>query len=185
MNEVRNSVFARTVGMDRHLMAIRVRPVIIRNSRFLVGVALAGAVAAFPISLCLTAVTCLNVFTEPAGRSAPDRYAVAFLCAIAAWLMGATCVYLWRLGRMMGESFVRLDSYGAHFKLNCMKDSREIFLAWEDIGAVHYKRIAGKQKVIVLGNGEVSAIFNSNVFYRPRKVAQLIADRAGLPVVRG
>jgi hypothetical protein len=99
--------------------------------------------------------------------------------------MGATSVYLWRLGRLMGESFVRLDSHGAHFKLDTIKDGGETFLAWEEIAAVQYKRIGGEQKVIVLGSGDVSAIFNSNAFYRPRKVAQLIADRAGLPVLRG
>lgn len=185
MDEVRESVFARAVGIDRHLMAIRIRPVVIRNSRILIGLALAGGVAAFPTSIGLGVMCCLNIFTEPAGRNTLDRFAVAALCALGAWLMAATCVYLWRLGDIMAYCAVRLDSYGAHFRLDSVRDSKETFIAWEDISAVRYKHIAGEQKVTIQGTGDVSAVFTSNLFYRPRKIAQLIASRAGLPVMRG
>jgi hypothetical protein len=50
---------------------------------------------------------------------------------------------------------------------------------------VHYKRIENIQKFTILGSDTSIVTFTSNSFYRPKRVARLIAEHAGLPLVRG
>lgn len=94
-------------------------------------------------------------------------------------------VFLWRQGRVMAYCSVLLDNRGAHFKLDGTKDSKEIFLPWDGIAAVRHKRIPEAQKFTVLGTDTSAVTFTSYSFYRPKKVARLIAARAGLPLLRG
>jgi hypothetical protein len=58
-------------------------------------------------------------------------------------------------------------------------------MPWTEIEAVHYKRIENAQKFTILGRDSTTVIFTSYSFYRPRRVARIIAARAGLPLVRG
>ncbi len=58
-------------------------------------------------------------------------------------------------------------------------------MPWNRIEAVHYKRISNAHKFTILGMDSSTVTFTSYSFYRPKRVARLIAERAGLPLVRG
>jgi hypothetical protein len=85
----------------------------------------------------------------------------------------------------MAHCSILLDSYGAHFNLDNANDAKEVFMPWNGIEAVHYKRIPNAQKFTILGTDTNTVTFTSHVFYRPRRVAQMIAKRAGVPLVHG
>ena len=85
----------------------------------------------------------------------------------------------------MAHCSVLLDSYGAHFKFGSTDDVKEEFMPWNGIEAVHFKRIQNAQKFTILGTDTSTVTFTSHAFYRPKRVARLIAERAGLPLVHG
>lgn len=183
MIEAQNYVLAQIAGIDREQELGRVRPTLVRNSRVLIGLTFLGSAAAFVISLCMVALALASIF--PLHAINFDRAAVAFLWAVGAWIVAAANVFLWRQGRLMAHCSVLLDNHGAHFKLGDTNDTEEVFMPWNGIAAVHHKRIPDAQKFTILGKDTSIVTFTPNNFYRPRKLAHLIAARAGLPVLRG
>ena len=158
-------------------------PTLLRNNRVLIFLTYVGSVASLIISLCMMFVALKTIF--PLSAMNLDRFAAGALWVLGAWLMAMSQVFLWRQGKLMEHCSVLLDSYGAHFKLDNTNDAEEVFMPWNTIEAVHYKRIRNAQKFTILGTDTKTVTFTSHAFYRPRRVAQLIAKRAGLPLVRG
>jgi hypothetical protein len=181
--ETQDQALAQVAGIGQQRESIGMRQMLVRNSRILVGLTFLGSVASFCISLCLAVLACSSLF--PLRAITFDRIAIAFLWSLCAWVMAMAHVFLWRQGRLMAYCSVLLDNYGVHFRLDGTRDSKEIFLPWNGIAAVRHKRIPKVQKVTVLGADTSTVTFTSYSFYRPRKVARLIAARAGLPLLRG
>jgi hypothetical protein len=77
---------------------------------------------------------------------------------------------------------VKLDERGADFNLGTKKKPRELFMAWEQVSSVQQKRVGNAQEFTILGSNGSRASFTSNTFFRPKKVARMIADRAGLTI---
>ena len=131
----------------------------------------------------MAVLACSSIF--PLHEINFDRIAAACLWAAGAWIMAMSQVFLWRQGRMMAHCWVLLDNSGAHFRLGGTNDEEEVFMPWNGIAAVHHKRIPNAEKFTVLGTDTRTVTFTSYSFYRPKKVARLIAARAGLTVLRG
>jgi hypothetical protein len=89
---------------------------------------------------------------------------------------------MWKLSRGMAVYKVMLDSRGVNFNLGTKKKPSDLFLAWDQIAAIKHKRVGNAQNYYVLGKDGSEAIFSSYTFFRPKKVARLIAERAGLTI---
>jgi hypothetical protein len=181
--EAQQQILAAGPGVSQQLHLVGERPMLLRNNPVLIFLTYLGSIAALLISLSMLFVALTTVF--PLRAMTPDRFAAAALLVLGAWLMAMTQVFLWRQGNLMAYCSVLLDSFGAHFKLGNAADAKEVFMPWNGIEAVHYKRIQNGQKFTILGADTSTVTFTSYAFYRPKRVARIIAERAGLPLVRG
>jgi hypothetical protein len=181
--EAQEHILAAGTGVSQHVELAGARPMLLRNNRVLIFLTYLGSVASLIISLSMVFVALTNLF--PLSAMNLDRFAAGALWLLGAWLMAMSQVFLWRQGKLMAHCSVLLDSYGAHFKLGDTNDAKEVFMPWNGIEAVHYKRIPNAQKFTILGTDTSTVTFTSHAFYRPKRVARLIAERAGLPLVRG
>jgi hypothetical protein len=181
--EAQEQILAPGTGVRQQVDLPGARPTLLRNNRVLVFLTYLGSVASLIISLSMGFVALTTFF--PLSAMNLDRFAASGLWLLGAWLMAMSQVFLWRQGKLMAHCSVLLDSYGAHFKLGDTDDAKEVFMPWNGFEAVHYKRIPNAQKFIFLGTDTSTVTFTSHAFYRPKRVARLIAERAGLPLVRG
>ena len=183
MIEVQEQFLAQSQGMRQKVDLSGAHPILLRNNRILIFLSFLGSIVALGVALCMVLVSLTSIF--PLSAMNLDRGAAAALGVLGAWLMAMAQVYLWRQGQLMAHCSVLLDNYGAHFRLGNTDDAREAFMPWNGIEAVHYKRIPNAQKFTILGTDSSTVTFTSYRFYRPKRVARLIAERAGLPLVRG
>jgi len=164
-------------GINSQIGAERAKPVVVRNSRFLIGVTLLGSVAALVMSLCMVLVALSLVF--PVAGLDSDKGWGAFRWALAAVAMGSMCPWLWQMGRAMADYQVRLDSRGVDFQLGTKRKPQELFVPWDQIAAIRHKRVGNNKLYFVTAANGSEARFSSYTFFRPKKVARLIAARAG------
>lgn len=183
MIEVQEQFLAQSRGMRQQIGLSGAHPILLRNNRILVFLSFLGSIAALFVSLCMVLVGLTSIFPLSAMNS--GRAAASAVWVLGAWLMAMAQVYLWRQGKLMAHCSVLLDNYGAHFKLGNTENAREAFMPWNKIEAVHYRRIPSAHKFTILGTDTSTVTFTSYSFYRPKRVARLIAERAGLPLVRG
>lgn len=183
MIEAREQFLAPSSGIRRPIHLVGAQPTLLRNNRVLIFLTFLGSAAALGISVCMAIVALTYFF--PLGALNQDRFAAGALWGLGAWLMAMSQVFLWRQGHLMANCSVLLDTRGAYFRLANTTNGKEVFMPWSGIEAVHYKRIENTQKFTILGSDTSTVIFTSNSFYRPRRVARLIAEHAGRPLVRG
>ena len=183
VDEAQEQFLSPSTGVRRPIQWAGEQPTLLRNNRVLIFLTFLGGFAAFGVSLCMVVVAFMSFL--PFGELSLDRFAAGALWLLGAWLMAMSQVFLWRQGHLMSGCSVLLDKRGAYFKLGSTADGKEVFMPWSGIEAVHYKRIGNAQKFTILGSDTSAVTFMSHSFYRPRRVARLIADRAGLPLVRG
>ncbi len=183
MIEVQEQFLAPASGVSQPIHFAGSQPTLLRNSRVLIFLSYLGSLTALFASLCMVLASATSIF--PLSAMNLDRAAAGALGILGAWLMAMAQVYLWRQGRMMAHCSVLLDSNGAHFTLGNTEKLREAFMPWSGIEAVHYRRIPNAHKFTVLGTDSSTVTFTSHSFYRPKRVARLIAERAGLPLLRG
>ncbi len=183
MIEVQEQFLAQAQGMRQQIGLSGTHPILLRNNRILIFLSFLGSIVALGVALCMVLVSLTSIF--PLSAMNMDRAAAGALWVLGAWLMAMAQVYLWRQGQLMAHCSVLLDNYGAHFKLGSTENAREAFMPWNGIEAVHYKRIPNAYKFTILGTDSSTVTFTSCSFYRPKRAARLIAERAGLPLVRG
>jgi hypothetical protein len=181
--EAQEQILVPGTGVSQHVHLLGARPTLLRNNRVLIFLTYFGSIASLIISLSMAFVALTTIF--PLSAMNLDKFAAGALWVLGAWLMAMSQVFLWRQGKLMAHCSVLLDSYGAHFKLGNTNGAKEVFMPWNGIAAVHYKRVPDAQKFTVLGTDTSMVTFTSHAFYRPKRVARLIAERAGLPLVRG
>jgi hypothetical protein len=80
---------------------------------------------------------------------------------------------------------VKLNSLGVEFNLGTKKKPSNLFLGWDQISAIKRKRVGNAQQYSVYGADGSDAVFSSYTFFRPKKVARLIAARTGLEIQKG
>lgn len=183
MYEAHEQILAAGPGGSQQLHLVGARPTLLRNNRVLIFFTYVGSIAALLISLSMVFVALTTIF--PLGAMNLDRFAASALWVLGAWLMAMSQLFLWRQAKLMAHCSVLLDSYGAHFKFGNTDDVKDEFMPWNGIEAVHFKRIQNAQKFTILGTDTSTVTFTSHAFYRPKRVARLIAERAGLPLVHG
>lgn len=71
------------------------------------------------------------------------------------------------------------------FNLGTKKKPADLFLAWGKVAAIKFKRVANVQQCLVEGTDGSEARFSSYTFFRPKKIARMISERAGLAIQKG
>jgi hypothetical protein len=143
----------------------RATPVLLVNSRVLIG--------------CMVPMV-FSVFSS--GGSSGGNLFSALRWGLAALVFGYGCPRLWTLARAMAHHRAMLDSRGVMFNLGTKKQPSDLFLAWDQIAAIRHKRVGNAQQYLVIGRDGSEARFSSYTFFRPKKVARLIAERTGLAI---
>ena len=151
-----------------------------RNSRFLCWVTFSGSLFAAFMSIGMVLMVFSLIF--PTSELNGDRGWGAVQWGIAALALGYMCPRLWNLGQAMAAYQVYLDGRGVTFNLGTKKEPAELFLAWDQIAAIKYKRVGNVQQCRIEGTDGSEAKFSSYTFFRPKKVACMIAERAGLAI---
>ncbi len=167
-------------GINSQVEIDRARTMVLRNSRFLVAVTMMGSLFAGIMSVGMVFIVFSQLF--PLSDFTNDRGWSGFRWAISALALGFMCARLWNLSQAMAGYEVRLDSRGAEFILGTKKRPSSLLLAWDQIAAIKHKRVGNAQQYWVEGTDGSEARFSSFTFFRPKKVARIIAERAGVAI---
>ena len=74
---------------------------------------------------------------------------------------------------------IRLNNDGLRIRLGTQKNPQDEFFVWDQIATVKYWRVVNVQYGSVTGKARNAVEWSSYTFFRPKKVARLIAARAG------
>jgi hypothetical protein len=78
----------------------------------------------------------------------------------------------------------RMNGRGVEFRLGTKRSPRNLFLAWSEIGAVQRRRAGNTDYYRVQAGGDRWAEFSNFTFFRAKKLARHISERAGRPIER-
>jgi hypothetical protein len=164
-------------GISSQIEINRAKPEVLRNSRFLCWVTMSGSVFAAIMAVCSLLMVFSLVF--PTSDLDGIKSWSALKWGLSGIAMAYMIPYLWKLGRNMAGYQVKLDSRGVDFNLGTKKKPQELFMTWDQIAAIKSKRAGNVQQFLVQGTDGSEARFTSYTFFRPKKVAKLIAARTG------
>jgi hypothetical protein len=174
---------AGTAGITSEVAAHRARTVVLHNSRLVCILTMAmGVICAFlGVCMMLMIVSLLTPLS-----------AIGFMRVLAAaqWGLGGVvfvmgCPALWKWGLRMLHKRVKMDERGVDFVLGTKKEPIELFMPWENIASITQKRVDNGQQFTVTGADGSFAQFSSTSFFRPMRVARMIAERAGVGIGKG
>ena len=120
----------------------------------------------------------------PISNLTADRGWSAVRWALTLLAMIYMVPWSWRMGRNMAGYQVRLDNRGGDFNLSTKKKPSELFMPWEQVSAIKGRWNGNVQQFVVYGTDGSTATFTSYTFFRPKKLARLIAARTGLPITK-
>ncbi|MGD0345712.1 MAG: hypothetical protein ABSA85_03095 [Terracidiphilus sp.] len=166
-------------GITSQIAMHRATPVVVENSRLLIAVTMICSILSAFFAVCMV----LMVFSvlSSGGFSGGNLYN-AMWWSFGAFAFGYGCPWMWKLSRAMAGYRVTMDGRGVMFNLGTKKQPSDLFLAWDQIAAIWHKRVGNAQQYYVQGRDGSEARFSSYTFFRPKKVARLIAERTGLPI---
>ena len=172
-----------SAGINSQIEINRAQPVVVRNSRLLIGATLIMSLFAALIAICLLLLAMSLVF--PLSDLTIDRARSASLWLLYATVSACSCPWLWSVGWAMAGYQIQLNSSGVEFRLGTKKKPSNLFLAWDQISEIKRRRLGVDQQYLVHGIDGSEAIISSVRFFRPKKVARLIAARTGLTIQKG
>ena len=165
-------------GITSEIETRRSVRVVFRNSHIAIATILAISVSAAVISVCMV----LFVFSIFSSGFSLSNIFSALVWLLGAFSIGYMCPWLWKLARSMATKRVTLDRRGIDFSLGTKKKPEQLFLAWEQVAAIRHQRADSAHWYWVQCNDGSEVRFSSYTFFRPKKVARLIADRTGLSI---
>jgi hypothetical protein len=143
----------------------------------LIGFMLLVSISAAFMSLCMLMLGLGALF--PLHGYTFGRLQNAFWWTFAAVSFATMCPGLWVWGRRMACYKVLLDAMGVEFRFGTKKSPQApLRMNWDQIKAIQHRRVEKAETYTVLGNDGSSAQFSSYTFFRPKKLAKLIAARA-------
>jgi hypothetical protein len=147
--------------------------IIVRNSRVTAVLLLVLAGGAFFVA------GCFGILTLAGFQNFTFNHIFSMLgelvSAYFAWMTG---ILLGRLALMRWRNTVCLTADGVVFQLGAPKKHPEIRLPWSEITEVVHRRLRKSQSFTVIGVHQ-RVTFTAMSFGRPKRLAQLIASRAG------
>jgi hypothetical protein len=153
------------------------KPVILRNSRILIGLLFISALIGFVGAPSFGIVALMSVF--PVGHFSFDRVVGALSWVVAAFFSGSMGLFLWRQCFRMAGNQVRLEAEGVYFRIRSANQAAETFFAWSGIAAITQKRTNNVHVCAVVALNRQTLTFTSLTFFRPKHIAREIAAYAG------
>jgi hypothetical protein len=77
---------------------------------------------------------------------------------------------------------VKLDARGVDLNLGTKKKPVEMFVAWDQVASVQQKRLGKIWEFTIVAKDGSWASYTTNSFFRSKRVARTIAERAGLTI---
>ncbi|MFZ0337394.1 MAG: hypothetical protein WAL45_05135 [Terracidiphilus sp.] len=169
-----------SAGITSQIELNRAKPVVLHNSRFLCWVTISGSLFSAIMAVCM-ALMVFSILSTNGGLNAGNALSAA-QWGFGALAFGYMCLWFWKLGRGMLNYRAEFDSRGVKFSLGTEKKPAELFLEWDQIAAIKCRRAFNVQQFWVQGSDGSEASFSSSTFFRPKKVARMIAERTGLSI---
>jgi hypothetical protein len=170
------------VGSTSQIAAERSHPVVLRNSRLRCWGTMGIGVCSLFIGICMMLMV-ISMFT-PLSALSFMRVLAAAQWGLGGFMMCYMCPWLWKWARVMASHTVKLDERGVDFNLGTKRKPIELFMAWTEIVSVQQKRVGNAQQFTITGTDGSYASFSSYTFFRPKKVARMIAERVGQTIQR-
>jgi len=153
------------------------QPIIFRNSWLMIGMYLALGAASAVIALCSVMMVVYEWFM-------PKHQSFWTIFGGVQWAGGAYCfalmgLQMWRTGVRTAHYQARLDSRGVDFRLGTKKKPITQFFGWDEIAAIMHKRQPMSEFYAGIGKDKRSVTFTIFTFFRPKKLARLIAAQSG------
>ena len=167
-------------GISSQIELHRAKAVVVRNSRFLIVLTLLTSLFALFLAACMAIMVFVELFPEGGFNAGHAISAVQW--AFGALVFGLMCPAMWKMAMNMFHYNVKMDSGGVDFTLGTKKSPKELFLAWDKVAAIQRKKVGMHQEFTVQGTDGSYAMFTNYTFFRPKKVARLIAQRTGLVI---
>jgi hypothetical protein len=168
--------------VNSQIASLRSKTVVVRNSRILLGFIFFWSIASACLSLCMLLLVGSIVFPTQKTQWNVDRIWSAVSWFFGAFFIGQLCPFLWKMGSKMRHCRARMDEHGVEFHLGTKKKPVDLFMTWEAITSIRRKRLGNAYQFTVAGRDGSMAQYTSYTFFRPTKVARLIAERTGLTV---
>jgi len=167
-------------GITGQLAIERARPVVLHNSRIICWLTMGMGICSMFIGLCMM----LMIFSvlSPISAISFMRVLAAAQWGLGGFMMCVMCPALWKWGTRMLSFNVKLDGRGVDFNLGTKKKPGELFIPWEHVASVQQKPVGNVQEFTILGTDGSRATYSSYTFFRAKRVARMIAERAGLTV---
>ena len=164
-------------GIASQVAVERARTVVLHNSRIVCWGTMGVAVCSLLIGVCMV----LMIFSllSPLSAITFMRVLAAAQWGLGGIMMGTMCPWLWKWASGMLHKKVTLDERGVDFKLGTKKAPQELFMPWDTVASVQQKRMANAQQFTITGTDGSVASFSSFTFFRPKRVARMIAERVG------
>ncbi len=153
---------------------------VLHNSRIACGGMFLLAIGSLCIGVCMVFAAIPLVF--PLNHMTFLRGMGAVQWSFGGVMMVMMCPGLWKWAMGMAHRKVVLDARGIDFVLGTKKQPIELSMPWEQVASVQKARAGNAMEFTVQGRDGSFARFTSYSFFRPRRVARLIAERAGLTV---
>lgn len=168
--------------VDSQIATLRAKTVVVRNSRILLGFLFLLSVAAAFISLCMLLMVCSILFPTEQTPWNFTRISNSVSWLFGAFFIGLLCPFMWKMGSAMARSRAQVGERGVEFRMGTKKKPADLFMAWETVASIRRKRVGNAYQFTVAGRDGSVAQYTSYTFFRPAKVARLIAERTGLAI---
>jgi len=165
-------------GVTSQIESHRAISVVVHNSRIAIAAIFAIGIGAAFISICIVFYV-ISIFLS--GFNFSNLFS-ALVWAVSAFSVGYMCPWLFKMANSMAAHRVTLDIRGINLKLGTKKKPADLFLSWDEVAAIWHKRANNAQYYFVQSRDGSEVQFSSWTFFRPKKIALLIAARTGLSI---
>jgi hypothetical protein len=167
-------------GITSEIAGHRARHMVLHNSRFVCFGMMGLGVCSLIIGICMMLMVFSLIF--PVSAISFMRVLAAAQWGLGGFMMCYLCPALFKWSRGMLHKSVKLDERGVDFVLGTKKKPVELFMPWDEITTIKQQRVGNAQQFTVAGTDGSFAQFTSYSFFRPKHVARLIAERAGVTI---
>jgi hypothetical protein len=167
-------------GITAEIAEHRAKTVVLHNSRILCWAVMGLGVCSLFIGICMMLMV-ISVLT-PWSNIGFMRVMAGAQWGLGGFLFAYMCPSLWKWGLAMAHKRVTMDERGVDLRLGTKKKPVELFMAWDTISAVKQQRVGNAQQFTIQGSDQSYAQFSSYTFFRPKRVARMIAERVGLTI---
>jgi len=167
-------------GKPAEMAEHRARTVVLRNSRIVCWMTMGMGIISVFLGICMMLMVVSLLF--PLSAITFMRVLAAAQWGLGGFLMCMMLPYAWKWGRRMLSAHVKLDARGVDLNLGTKKKPVEMFVEWDQVASVEQKRVGKIWEFTITAKDGSWARYTTNTFFRSKRVARMIAERAGLTV---